>query len=144
MVPQLPQEHIPGTRPSLGLLSIYSSHKGKQKTPGRPEWISSDYAEGPKVSVLAQSTPSTDMPGLITNLLSDAADALGVMAGVHPILADEGFLAVPGLSEVPSSPDIPRFQELQKSYKDLLTRLRMKGNSKDWNPDLRLKPKQKC
>lgn len=89
MVPQLPQEHIPGTRPSLGLLSIYSSHKGKQKTPGRPEWISSDYAEGPKVSVLAQSTPSTDMPGFITNLLSDAADALGVMAGMHPTLADE-------------------------------------------------------
>lgn len=83
MVPQLPQEHIPGTRPNLDLLSIYSSYKGKQKTLGRPEWISSDYAGGPKVSVLAQSPPSTDMPGLFTNLLSDAADALGVMSGVH-------------------------------------------------------------
>ena len=81
MVPQLPQEHTPGTRPNLDLLSIYSSHKGKQKTPGGPEWICSDHAGGPKVSVLAQSTPSTDMPGLITNLLSDAADAIGVMAG---------------------------------------------------------------
>lgn len=124
-----PEAH-PWYQAQLGPLEYLFFTQGQAEDTGQARVDTLRHAGGPKVSALAQSTPSTDMPGLITNLLSDAADALGVMAGVHPTLAEEGLLAFPGPSEVPSSPDIPRFQELQRSYKDLLTRLRMKGNSK--------------
>lgn len=56
-------------------------------------------------------------------LLSDAADAPGLLLEPALLLGQEGLPALPGPSAVLPSLDASRFQELQKHYKDLLTRL---------------------
>ncbi|KAM8765764.1 growth/differentiation factor 15 [Rhynchonycteris naso] len=51
-------------------------------------------------------------------------------------LAQEHLSAFPGSSDARSSPNVSRFQELQKRYEDLLTRLRANQAREDSNPDL--------
>ncbi|XP_054434705.1 growth/differentiation factor 15 [Pteronotus mesoamericanus] len=51
-------------------------------------------------------------------------------------LAQEHLPAFPGPSDMHSSPDVSRFQEMRKRYEDLLARLRANQTWEDSNPDL--------